>query len=51
MSAVLAAGWCLPAAAQDVTAREVVQPLPSGEVQRLNRALMQLARDPRDLPA
>ena len=51
ISAVLAAGWCVPTAAQDVTAREVVQPLPSGEVQRLNRALMQLARDPRDLPA
>jgi tetratricopeptide (TPR) repeat protein len=37
--------------AQNVTSREVVQPLPSGEVQRLNRALMQLARDPRDLAA
>lgn len=39
------------AAAQDVISREVVQQLPSGEVQRLNRALMQLARDPRDLAA
>lgn len=38
-----------PVIAQDVTSREVVQPLPSSEVQRLNRALMQLARDPRDL--
>lgn len=40
-----------PVQAQEVTSREVVQPLPSGEVQRLNRALVQLARDPRDLPA
>ncbi|MEL6877704.1 MAG: tetratricopeptide repeat protein [Pseudomonadota bacterium] len=40
-----------PAAAQDsgATAREVVQPLPTAEVQRLNRALRQLARRPRDL--
>jgi Flp pilus assembly protein TadD len=37
--------------AQEMTSREVVQPLPSGEVQRLNRALMRLARDPRDLAA
>ncbi len=35
--------------AQDQTAREIVQPLPSPEVQRLNRALMELARDPRSL--
>jgi len=41
----------LPAAAQEVTAREVVQPLPSGEVQRLNRALMDLARRPKSLAA
>ena len=41
----------LSVAAQDVTSREVVQPLPSSEVQRLNRSLMQLARDPRDLAA
>lgn len=34
------------AAAQDSTARAVVQPLPSPEVQRLNRALMELARRP-----
>lgn len=39
------------AQAQEVTSREVVQPLPSSDVQRLNRALMQLARDPRDLAA
>jgi tetratricopeptide (TPR) repeat protein len=38
-------------AAQEITSREVVQPLPTSEVQRLNRALMQLARDPRDLAA
>ncbi len=37
--------------AQEMTSREVVQPLPSGEVQRLNRALMRLAGDPRDLAA
>lgn len=41
----------LAAQAQDVTSREVVQPLPSSEVQRLNRSLMQLARDPRNLAA
>ncbi|AWW74009.1 SPOR domain-containing protein [Erythrobacter sp. KY5] len=35
--------------AQDPTSRAVVQPLPSPEVQRLNRALMELARRPRDL--
>jgi tetratricopeptide (TPR) repeat protein len=40
-----------PAAAQEVTAREVVQPLPSGEVQRLNRALMDLAKRPKSLAA
>ncbi len=36
----------LPASAQDATSREVVQPLPSPEVQRLNRALLELARRP-----
>ncbi|MFL0357310.1 tetratricopeptide repeat protein [Erythrobacter sp. GH1-10] len=40
-----------PLAAQDTTSREVVQPLPSKEVQRLNRALMQLARRPRSVDA
>jgi Flp pilus assembly protein TadD len=39
----------LPAAAQDVVSREVVQPLPSEEVQRLNRSLVALAKSPRDL--
>jgi len=40
-----------PAAAQEVTSREVVQPLPSQEVERLNRALMALARRPKSLDA
>ncbi len=41
----------VPAHAQDsgATSREVVQPLPSAQVQRLNRALKRLARSPRDL--
>ncbi|WP_349512671.1 tetratricopeptide repeat protein [Erythrobacter sp. NFXS35] len=39
------------AAAQEVVSREVVQPLPSDEVQRLNRALVALAKAPRDLDA
>ncbi len=34
------------AVAQDSTSRAVVQPLPSSEVQRLNRALLELARRP-----
>jgi Flp pilus assembly protein TadD len=37
--------------AQEVISREVVQPLPSEEVQRLNRALVALAKAPRDLDA
>ncbi len=41
----------VPLAAQDVISREVVQPLPSEEVQRLNRALVALAKAPRDLDA
>lgn len=40
-----------PVRAQDVVAREVVQPLPSPEVQRLNRALVALAKTPRDRDA
>lgn len=36
-------------AAQDSTSRAIVQPLPSPEVQRLNRALMELARRPQRL--
>jgi Flp pilus assembly protein TadD len=35
-------------AAQDIVSREVVQQLPSPEVQRLNRALVALAKAPRD---
>jgi Flp pilus assembly protein TadD len=44
-------GALLPAGgtrAQDVVAQPVVQALPSAEVQRLNRALIALARTPRD---
>lgn len=37
--------------AQEATSREVVQPMPSPEVQRLNRALMELARAPREIDA
>ena len=44
-----AVGLGAPAAAQEVVSREVVQPLPSEEVQRLNRALVALAKAPRDL--
>ncbi|MDC8754134.1 tetratricopeptide repeat protein [Erythrobacter sp. sf7] len=47
------AALCAPAGgyAQEVISREVVQPLPSEEVQRLNRALVALAKAPRDLDA
>ncbi|WP_249171733.1 tetratricopeptide repeat protein [Erythrobacter sp. JK5] len=48
------AGFALsgaPAGAQESTSRAVVQPLPSPDVERLNRALRQLARSPRDLDA
>lgn len=41
----------LPAAAQEVVSREVVQPLPSAEVQRLNRSLVALAKAPKDIDA
>lgn len=47
----LAAGLAVPATAQDVIAQPVVQPLPSPEVQRLNRALVALAKAPRDRDA
>lgn len=40
-----------PAIAQDATSREVVQPLPSKETQRLNRALLQLAKRPNNVDA
>ncbi|MCZ8369920.1 MAG: SPOR domain-containing protein [Porphyrobacter sp.] len=54
VSCVLALGAALlpvGAAAQDVVARPVVQALPSVEVQRLNRALIALAKAPRDRDA
>lgn len=40
-----------PVIAQEVISRAVVQPLPSSEVQRLNRALLALANAPRDRDA
>lgn len=46
--ALSAAFLAVPVAAQDVVARPVVQALPSPEVQRLNRALVALAKSPRD---
>ncbi len=47
LSAVCAASAiATPVSAQSNASREVVQPLPSQEVQRLNRALMELARSP-----
>jgi Flp pilus assembly protein TadD len=48
---VLMVGAAIPAHAQEMIAREVVQPLPSPEVQRLNRALVGLAKAPRDRDA
>jgi Flp pilus assembly protein TadD len=48
LAAVAAPFVASPAEAQDVVAREVVQPLPSPEVQRLNRALVALSKAPRD---
>jgi Flp pilus assembly protein TadD len=49
--ALSAALFPVGAAAQDVVARPVVQALPSAEVQRLNRALIALAKAPRDRDA
>lgn len=46
--AALVASCGTSATAQNVVSREVVQPLPSQEVQRLNRALVALAKAPRD---
>ncbi|MEM7666877.1 MAG: SPOR domain-containing protein [Pseudomonadota bacterium] len=40
-----------PVHAQEATSRAVVQPLPSSQVQDLNRALRKLARSPRNLDA
>lgn len=47
----LAAASAMTVAAQESTSRAIVQPLPSPEVQRLNRALMSLARSPQSLSA
>ncbi|MEM7688000.1 MAG: tetratricopeptide repeat protein [Pseudomonadota bacterium] len=44
----LAAG---SASAQPITSRPVVQPLPPQDTQRLNRALVELAKRPRSVPA
>jgi Flp pilus assembly protein TadD len=44
----LALAGSLPARVQEVVSQPVVQPLPSAEVQRLNRALVALAKSPRD---
>lgn len=47
-----ATGVYAPSAyAQSSTSREVVQPLPSSETQRLNRALLELARSPSSVAA
>ena len=46
--AACVASYGTSAASQDMVSREVVQPLPSQEVQRLNRALVALAKAPRD---
>ncbi len=51
IGASLCLAWSLPASAQDVVSQAVVQPLPSAEVQRLNRALVSLAKSPRDRDA
>ncbi len=48
LGASLCLAWSAPALAQGVVSQPVVQPLPSGEVQRLNRALVALAKSPRD---
>ncbi len=50
-AAVLCAALPAGVQAQEVISREVVQPLPGEEVQRLNRALVALAKAPRDLDA
>lgn len=52
--AIAVAGWlvCAPAAqGQTITSRPVVQPLPSQDTQRLNRALIELAKAPSSVPA
>jgi Flp pilus assembly protein TadD len=49
--ATLLGGLPLTVTAQDVLSQPVVQPLPSPEVQRLNRALVSLAKTPQDRDA
>jgi len=49
--ATVLGGLPLSVAAQDVMSQAVVQPLPSPEVQRLNRALVALAKMPQDRDA
>jgi Flp pilus assembly protein TadD len=49
--AALLGGLPLAVAAQEMLAQPVVQPLPSPEVQRLNRALVSLAKTPQDRDA
>ena len=52
MGAAIATVIAAPGAhAQQSTSREVVQPLPSVETQRLNRALLELARSPTSVAA
>jgi Flp pilus assembly protein TadD len=51
LGVLVATGGVAPAAAQDVVSQPVVQALPSPEVQRLNRALVALAKTPRDRDA
>jgi len=51
LAACATAFTALPTFAQEMVSREVVQPLPSEEVQRLNRALVALARAPQELDA
>lgn len=51
LAAILPGLPVLPLAAQEVISREVVQPLPSEEVQRLNRSLVALAKAPKDIDA
>ncbi|MEL6529956.1 MAG: SPOR domain-containing protein [Pseudomonadota bacterium] len=50
-SAAFALAVPATAVAQNSTSRPIVQPLPSPDVERLNRALKTLARRPRDLDA
>ena len=51
VGAVLLAGASSGAASQEMIARPLVQPLPAPEVQRLNRALVSLAKTPSDRDA